>query len=225
MSIEELAERLTIVAGMFLTSGIFFDVFGYSDGQAHGMIPFGSRENVVVGTSFIGFALTGFFVGFGTKLSNGCTSGHGLCGLARLNLRSAVAVCTFMVTAMAIASLGYYFTLGPISDQKFNPIVEIDNSASANAIIALGVLLPIVSYLISRSEENFDRKSFFKIQVVEYCVGILFGVGLLVSGLTRRAKVMRFLQLGADWDPSLLFVMAVGGLFNLVIFTYVTKKR
>ena len=87
------------------------------------------------------------------------------------------------------------------------------------------MLLPIVSYLISRSEENFDRKSFFKIQVVEYCVGILFGVGLLVSGLTRRAKVMRFLQLGADWDPSLLFVMAVGGLFNLVIFTYVTKKR
>ena len=41
----------------------------------------------------------GLFVGFGTQLGNGCTSGHGVCGLSRLSLRSFVATLTFMATA------------------------------------------------------------------------------------------------------------------------------
>jgi uncharacterized protein len=44
-------------------------------------------------------ALAGFLVGFGTRMSGGCTSGHGVCGLSRLSLRSLVAVLTFMATA------------------------------------------------------------------------------------------------------------------------------
>jgi len=42
----------------------------------------------------------GVLVGFGTRLGNGCTSGHGVCGLGRLSRRSFAAVATFMVTAM-----------------------------------------------------------------------------------------------------------------------------
>ena len=44
-------------------------------------------------------ALAGLLVGFGTRLSGGCTSGHGVCGLSRLSVRSLVAVLTFMVAA------------------------------------------------------------------------------------------------------------------------------
>lgn len=44
--------------------------------------------------------LGGFLVGVGTRMGNGCTSGHGVCGLGRLSLRSLVAVITFMVTAI-----------------------------------------------------------------------------------------------------------------------------
>ncbi len=44
--------------------------------------------------------LGGFLVGFGTRLGNGCTSGHGVCGLGRLSLRSLIAVLTFLATAM-----------------------------------------------------------------------------------------------------------------------------
>lgn len=36
-------------------------------------------------TTFPGFFVSGLLVGFGTKLSNGCTSGHGLCGLPRVS--------------------------------------------------------------------------------------------------------------------------------------------
>ncbi len=41
-------------------------------------------------------ALAGLLVGFGTRLGNGCTSGHGVCGLSRFSLRSLVATLTFM---------------------------------------------------------------------------------------------------------------------------------
>ena len=41
----------------------------------------------------------GLLVGFGTRLSGGCTSGHGVCGVARLSSRSLVATLTFMSTA------------------------------------------------------------------------------------------------------------------------------
>ena len=40
----------------------------------------------------------GFLVGFGTRLGNGCTSGHGVCGLGRLSLRSLAAVVSFLTT-------------------------------------------------------------------------------------------------------------------------------
>lgn len=42
----------------------------------------------------------GFLVGFGTRLGSGCTSGHGVCGLARFARRSFAATLTFMVTAI-----------------------------------------------------------------------------------------------------------------------------
>jgi len=45
-------------------------------------------------------ALAGLLVGFGTRLGSGCTSGHGICGLARLSPRSAAATAMFMATAM-----------------------------------------------------------------------------------------------------------------------------
>ncbi len=52
-------------------------------------------------------AIAGVLVGVGTTLGNGCTSGHGVCGLARGSGRSLAAVMTFMVTAaITVAILG-----------------------------------------------------------------------------------------------------------------------
>lgn len=45
-------------------------------------------------------ALAGLLVGFGTRLGSGCTSGHGVCGLARLSLRSLAAVLVFLTTGV-----------------------------------------------------------------------------------------------------------------------------
>ena len=50
-------------------------------------------------------ALAGLLVGVGTTLANGCTSGHGVCGLSRGSKRSLVAVLTFMATAAITVAL------------------------------------------------------------------------------------------------------------------------
>ncbi|EHC19285.1 YeeE/YedE family protein [Fischerella thermalis] len=48
----------------------------------------------------VAMIIGGFLVGFGTRMGSGCTSGHGVCGLGRLSLRSLVAVLTFLTTAI-----------------------------------------------------------------------------------------------------------------------------
>ena len=56
-------------------------------------------------TSIVTIAVAGFLVGFGTRLSNGCTSGHGICGIARLSPRSITATVLFMITATIVVAL------------------------------------------------------------------------------------------------------------------------
>ncbi len=47
----------------------------------------------------------GLLVGFGTRLAGGCTSGHGVCGAARLSVRSIAATLIFMATAIAVVAI------------------------------------------------------------------------------------------------------------------------
>lgn len=49
--------------------------------------------------------VAGLLVGMGTRLGNGCTSGHGICGLARFSPRSLMAVLTFMAAGVLVATL------------------------------------------------------------------------------------------------------------------------
>lgn len=66
---------------------------------------FGAQIQQTVPSNLIGMAAAGLIVGIGTAMGSGCTSGHGVCGLARLSPRSLAAVCTFMVFAGATVYL------------------------------------------------------------------------------------------------------------------------
>ena len=60
--------------------------------------------------SLVLFAMAGLLVGFGSRMGNGCTSGHGVCGFARLSVRSIVATLVFMgVAVVTIAILRHGF--------------------------------------------------------------------------------------------------------------------
>lgn len=80
---NEMSWRLAFLAGLvigaFLFNLIVPDFFTARQGYPLGLLAAG-----------------GFLVGFGTRMSNGCTSGHGICGIANLSPRSILATLTFM---------------------------------------------------------------------------------------------------------------------------------
>ena len=81
--------RYLFLLGIVLGAGAYFAWTG-----------FGAANNRQ-GFPVVLLVVAGLLTGFGTSLGSGCTSGHGVCGLGRLSLRSLVATVTFLVVAMA----------------------------------------------------------------------------------------------------------------------------
>jgi uncharacterized protein len=59
-------------------------------------------------------ALAGLMVGLGTRLANGCTSGHGVCGVSRLSARSIVATATFIATGALVVFIINHLARGSL---------------------------------------------------------------------------------------------------------------
>ena len=60
-------------------------------------------------------------------------------------------------------------------------------------------------------------------RVVEFLVGLLFGLGLILSGMTDPGKVIGFLDVTGHWDPSLACVM--GGAITVAFFAFALARR
>ena len=58
------------------------------------------KPEIIIESSPFTLIVAGLLVGFGTRLGSGCTSGHGICGISRLSLRSIIATVTFMLAGM-----------------------------------------------------------------------------------------------------------------------------
>lgn len=89
----ETPDRVGFVAGL-IAAPLLMQAAGY------GPIPV---QMVAPGTAAL--IVAGLLVGFGATWGNGCTSGHGVCGLSRLSPRSMVATLTFMATAIVTVFL------------------------------------------------------------------------------------------------------------------------
>jgi uncharacterized membrane protein YedE/YeeE len=83
----EIGARLAFLAGLIAAPFLF--------------LAFGGSIVQTVGDSLPLIAIAGLLVGFGSTYGGGCTSGHGVCGMARLSVRSVVATAVFMGVAMA----------------------------------------------------------------------------------------------------------------------------
>ena len=96
---KDLGWRLAFIAGLVLGPLIT----GYIAGVTIVITPQESVPTLVV---------AGLLVGFGTRLGNGCTSGHGVCGLARGSRRSVAATATFFLTAIITVFLSRHIIGG-----------------------------------------------------------------------------------------------------------------
>lgn len=89
---EDKGWRIAFLAGLILAP-VIAGLIGY------GMSPPDLPSNWAV------IVVAGLLVGFGTRLGGGCTSGHGICGIAGLSPRSVAATVVFMVTAIATVAI------------------------------------------------------------------------------------------------------------------------
>jgi len=86
--------RLAFLGGLMAGGWVAVIAFGFFNAPA-------PRTGIGIAIALV----AGVLVGFGTRMSNGCTSGHGICGLARLSPRSLAAVIVFMAFGMMTATL------------------------------------------------------------------------------------------------------------------------
>ena len=85
---NDTAWRVLFVVGLF-AGGLLFNLFSPQ------------VFTVSISRSTGALILAGLLVGFGARLGNGCTSGHGVCGMSRFSVRSVVATITFMIAGFA----------------------------------------------------------------------------------------------------------------------------
>ncbi|KAL3807039.1 hypothetical protein ACHAXA_010426 [Cyclostephanos tholiformis] len=185
----------------------------------------------------LGFIAGGFLVGFGTKLGNGCTTGHGICGLARRSTRSLAAVLSFMAAGVLSATACSptcpfypYFreSLETIAGHK----PTVSNKAIGTAIAALASALTLPG-LLRRTPKNLDAKESDEIiqvnnkrKVIPAIVsGAIFSLGLKISGMTVSSKINGFLNVkgikNGSWDPTLACVMGGGLIVSFVSYQWV----
>lgn len=81
----EVPQNFTFIVGLVIAAPVWFLVSGHFPAQ-------------FVSSNFLTMAIAGLLVGFGAVVGNGCTSGHGVCGISRLSGRSFIATLTFMGT-------------------------------------------------------------------------------------------------------------------------------
>ncbi|KRB58323.1 hypothetical protein ASE04_27925 [Rhizobium sp. Root708] len=94
-----------LVQGVGLTTNLAF-ALGLLLGPLAYLLMFGGWPVVQITTGWPLLIVAGLLVGFGSRMGSGCTSGHGVLGLARLSPRSMVAVATFLTAgAVAVAFL------------------------------------------------------------------------------------------------------------------------
>jgi len=80
-------------------------------------------------------------------------------------------------------------------------------------------VLPLVVFLFSG---HITFRRLFK-TIVYFFIGFIFGVGLMLAGMSQRKKIYGFLELNKNWDPSLFVVLMSGVVVNLIIFTIMRK--
>ena len=87
ISKDKKSENLLFLVGLILGPLIYTFILG-------------GEINILISNSLPLLTVGGILVGFGTKLSSGCTSGHGISGISRFSLRSIIATITFMIVGM-----------------------------------------------------------------------------------------------------------------------------
>lgn len=214
--------KLSFLAAFALATRVYVTLID-PDALTDQRLGYGDSSVPIV--SPLGFVIGGFLVGFGTRLGNGCTTGHGICGLARLSTRSLVAVLAFMATGVISASA--CSETCPFHPYLRDSFASVGKYLPTDTTITVGTI--IASLAAGSAISGFLRKSpspnATKAEQDEYTnnrrkiipsifSAAFFAMGLVVSKMTVSSKIYGFLNVkginAGTWDPTLACVMGGG---------------
>lgn len=165
--------------------------------------------------------LSGLLAGVGTNLGSGCTSGHMLCGLSRLSVRSIVATCVFSVTAMLTQ---FFFQTAPDCVGLSCSQISHPSVHETKLLLTTAAILYTISYFLKSVRFNNSKA----VQsAISFFSGSVFALGLMLSGMASPANTLGFLATPFNkqkWNPSLLLVIVFGIVPNLIEFAYYKKQ-
>lgn len=189
-------------------------------------------SRVVPVASTLAHVLGGFFVGLGTRLGNGCTTGHGICGLSRFSKRSMVSVLTFMATSMATAAaLASPQTPWAQSTSflRTDALPQVSPTL-ATLVRAAGLGLLVLSQTPTANDGSI-RHHHLRKSLGAAASGAIFAVGLTFSGMTKKSKVHDFLDVCSfcrgqgTFDPTLISVLCSAIFTSWLGYRYVGRRR
>jgi len=205
--------RATFIFAMMATTVFLWNFFGFGS-------CFDEPTVFVKNLSKPGYFVAGLLVGLGTKLGNGCTSGHGICGLPRLSIRSWVFVPIFLVFGILTAtyrdSNPFFVDETPYEGYSMKQYGLILNSVLLTACTIIVVLFTLYSFIFTNRDKMFDI-------VFASITAVLFAIGLIVSGMNKRSKILGFLTINQNWDPSLMLVLCGAVGLNFITMNLMTK--
>lgn len=168
--------------------------------------------------SLPGFILAGFLIGFGAKMANGCTSGHGLCGLPRLRKRSIIAVSLFLIFGILIATIRYYHPFLLPESKPYSvwdwPIIYYATLIASCAAYVLNLWKIFNTGIQNQLRDN----------IIGFFFGVLFAYGLIQSGMLQRHIIVNFLTIATIWDIKLGLVLATAVAINFITFNFILNK-
>jgi uncharacterized membrane protein YedE/YeeE len=210
--------KLCFVASFLSTSAFFGPYYNMTEAVS------GARP-----INMLGYGISGFLVGFGTKLSNGCTSGHGVCGLARLSRRSFAAVGTFMAFGMATTIA----TSPKMSWAAWTSILRTETNDVSTRMNLFGCGVAAFTVLAALAAPIFHQRNAFSPKILERkcfvatASGALFAAGLYVSTMVFPDKVTGFLEitdmLEGSWDATLLGVLGGACVVSFVSYQFLEE--
>lgn len=218
--------KLHFMAFFFLVSNAYSRIF-----ESGGTTANDSFMTATQTTSFVNFIVSGFLVGFGTTLGSGCTSGHGICGLARRSKRSLCAVLAFMGTGVLAAttlSSSSPLPQGGDNDAALLLLLPTETSRKTGDLLTIGfVVASFRALVVARGGSAASREQQQRIPLkpppeappvvstppptppsgdasalVASLSAALFSIGLATGGMIENKHVLGFLDAGGLLDGT-----------------------
>lgn len=157
--------------------------------------------------------IAGFLVGIGSRLQNGCTSGHMICGLSRASTRSLVASLIFTSFGILVANLAPV-ELPVITSYKWQ-LNRTEAIIFGTQAIIIGLTLVLLGIFWTSFLDGAPRVANGVMHFITIASSLVFGLSMHLSGMTTPTRVQGFLLTPffskPEFDPTMAY-LAVGAL-------------